>query len=55
MSKEKERKDFIESLKRLKLFYDQIPQYQPSQETIDTVDFLNIDLEQQYKIVEYMK
>ena len=55
MSEQKQRKDFIESLKRLKIFYDQIPNYKPAQQTLDTVDFLGVDLEQQYKIVDYVK
>ena len=55
MTEQKQRKDFIESLKRLKIFYDQIPVYKPDEAAITTVDFLDIDLEQQYKIVDYVK
>lgn len=38
--------EFIESLKRLKLFFNNIKDYEPSIEVLKTKDFMNIDLQQ---------
>ena len=37
--------EFIESLKRLKLFFNNIKEYEPSQEILKTKDFIDIDLQ----------
>ena len=42
-------------MKRLKTFFNEIPNYQPDATTVGAIDFLDVDLEQQYKIIEYKK
>ena len=37
--------EFIESLKRLKLFFNHIKDYEPSEEVLKTKDFIDIDLQ----------
>jgi len=37
--------EFIESLKRLKLFFNNLKDYEPSKEILQTKDFKDIDLQ----------
>lgn len=50
---EQQKKDFIQSLKRLTVFFNQIKTYKPDEQTIKAHDFLKKDMSQQYKIFEY--
>ena len=43
---EQQKKEFISSLKRLTVFFNQIKTYRPDDETLETHDFLKQDMSQ---------
>jgi hypothetical protein len=53
-SKEQLKREFIQSLKRLTTFFNNLPDYTPSDKLVnEALEFQNKDFEQQYRIFEY--
>jgi hypothetical protein len=43
---DQQKREFIQALKRLKAFFNELKEYQPSEQTLAVRDFIDVDLEQ---------